>query len=368
MTYEGTYALMGSIKTPLFFKDKPLFGFDIGTGSIKVMQVGSEARKKRPVVGYGMIRFDGTKTMRDGEIIDIKTVAKVAKELFQHQLIGDITTHRVALSVPTFRTYTRELQLPKMSDKELAQAVQAEAEQYIPRPLDELYIDHTITARTENEITVYMVAVPRNIVDSYINLTQVLGLEAVFIEPSIISSTRLLGLDTHNEIPGVLVDFGTRSADVSIFDNQRVTVSGTVQSGGDLFTERIKDALGVNQEEATLIKTKYGLSLSKKQAEIRKAVEPLLSQTIKEVKRMVRYYEERGDNTNKIGQIITMGGGANMPGLNDYLTEHLRMPVRMFDPWQVLDYGKLQPPSYAERSMYMTVAGLGLVSSKGVIT
>lgn len=358
---------MGTAKTTLFFKDKPLFGLDIGTGSIKVMQIGPEAKKKRPVVGYGMVRFDPT-VMKEGEIIDMKIVAKAAKDLFQHQLIGDITTRRVALSVPTFRTYTRELQLPKMSDKELSEAVLTEAEQYIPRPLDELYLDYTITGRTADEVSIYMVAVSKNIVDSYTDLMRILGLETVFIEPSILASTRLLGLDTHNEIPGVLVDFGTRSADVSIFDNQHVTVTGTVQSGGDLFTENIKSALGVSQEEAALIKTKYGLSLSKKQKEIRDAVEPLLSQTIKEVKRMVRYYEERGDGTAKIGQIITMGGGANMPGLNDYLTEHLRMPVRMFDPWQVLEYGKMQPPSYAERSMYMTVAGLGLVQSKGVIT
>jgi len=357
---------MGTAKTTLFFKDKPLFGLDIGTGTVKVMEIGPETKKKRPVVGYGIAHFD-PKSMKDGEIIDIKVVAKAVKDLFSRQLIGDITTRRVALSVPTFRTYTREMQLPKMNDKELAEAIQSEAEQYIPRPLDELYLDYTITARTESEVTVYMVAVSKNIVDSYANLMHVLGLEVVFIEPSILASTRLLGLDTHNEIPGVLVDFGTRSADVSIFDNQHVTVTGTVQSGGDLFTENIKNALGVSEAEAALIKTKYGLSLSKKQKEIRDAVEPLLSQTIKEVKRMVRYYEERGDNTNKIGQVITMGGGANMPGLNDYLTEHLRMPVRMFDPWQVLDYGKLQPPSYAERSMYMTVAGLGLVQSKGVI-
>ncbi len=356
---------MGSTRTSLFFKDKPLFGLDIGTGTAKIMQINTDTKKKCSVVGYGMARFDPS-TMKEGEILDVKVAAKAIKDLFHNGLIGDISTHRVALSVPTFRTFTREVQLPKMTAKELREAVYTEAEQYIPRPLDELYLDYTITAKTDTEVTVYTVAVTKNIVDSYINLTRVLGLEVVFIEPSILASTRLLGLDTHNEIPGVLVDFGTRSADVSIF-HKHVTVTGTVTSGGDLFTERIKDALHVSHEEAALIKTKYGLGLSKKQTEIRKAVEPLLNQTIKEVKRMVRYYEERGDSTTKIGQIITMGGGANMPGLNDYLTENLRLPVRMFDPWQVLDYGKLQPPNYAERSMYMTVAGLGLVKSRGII-
>lgn len=358
---------MGSTRNTLFFKDKPLFGLDIGTGTAKVMQIDIEAKRKRSVTGYGMARFD-PKSMKNGEILDVKPAAKAIKDMFRSGLIGDISTRRVALSVPTFRTFTHEVQLPKMSNKELYEAVQAEAEQYIPRQLDELYLDYTITAKTDTEITVYIVAVTKNIVDSYMNLSHTLGLEVVFIEPSILASTRLLELDTHNEIPGVLLDFGTRSADISIF-HKHVTVTGTVQSGGDLFTEHIKESLGVSSAEASLIKTKYGLSLSKKQAEIRSAVEPLLDQTIKEVKRMVRYYEERGgDETAKIGQIITMGGGANMPGLNDYLTEHLRLPVRMFDPWQVLDYGKLKPPDYSERSMYMTVAGLGLAHPREVVT
>lgn len=356
---------MGGGKNSLFFKNKPLFGFDIGTGTVKIMQINHET-KKRTVTGYGMAKFNPS-AMKDGEILDLKEVAKSVKELFNNGLIGNISTNRVALSVPTFRTFTREIQLPKMSKKELNEAVQAEAEQYIPRQLSDLYLDYTITSTTETDYKIYMVAVTKNIVDSYVNLTRLLGLEIVFIEPSIISSTRLLELDTHNEIPGVLVDFGTRSADVSVFHKQ-VTVTGTVQSGGDLFTERIKDALHVSSAEAALIKTKYGLGLSKKQKEINKAIEPLLEQTVKEIKRMVRYYEERGgDDVEKIGQIITMGGGANMPGLNDYLTANLRLPVRMFDPWQVLDYGKLQPPAYPERSMYMTVAGLGLVEPKGVI-
>lgn len=356
---------MGSTRTTLFFQDKPLFGLDIGTGSIKVMQVTNTAKQKRSVIGYGMTTFDH-ELMKEGEILDIEAVAKATIDLFQNGIIGDITTHRVALSVPTFRTYTREIQLPKMSSTEIKEAVLTEAEQYIPRPLDELYLDYTITAQTATEITVYTVAVSKKIIDSYSALVRVLGLELVFVEPSIISSTRLLQLDPNYAIPGVLVDFGSRSADVSIF-HKHVTVTGTVQSGGDVFTDRIMEELGVSHEEAALIKTKYGLSLSKKQARIRKAVEPLLEQTIREVKRMVRYYEERGGDKDKIGQIITMGGGANMPGLSDYLTEHLRLPVRMIDPWQVLDYGSLKPPGYAERSLYMTVAGLGLVGSGEVL-
>jgi Tfp pilus assembly PilM family ATPase len=83
---------------------------------------------------------------------------------------------------------------------------------------------------------------------------------------------------------------------------------------------------------------------------------------------MIRYYEERSgfSENRKIGQVITMGGGANMPGLSDHMTDILRLPVRMCDPWQRLDFSSLQPPNSTEKSMYVTVAGLSLLNPKEI--
>ena len=79
---------------------------------------------------------------------------------------------------------------------------------------------------------------------------------------------------------------------------------------------------------------------------------------------MIRYYNERTNTENRIGQIITMGGGANMPGFSEYLTNELRMACRMCNPWLNLDFGKLQPPNEIEKSMYITAAGLSLVNPR----
>jgi type IV pilus assembly protein PilM len=356
---------MGTASTQILYQDKPLFGLDFGTGCLKVMQIHSDGQKKPSVLGYGTAFFD-SEAMKDGVIVDYETIAKAAHKLFSEHLVGEITTHRVAISVPASRTYTREMTLPKMSQKDLSIAVRTEAEQYIPRPLDELCLDYTINSETAEEMVVYTVAVPRKITDSYLLLAEILGLETVLIEPTIGASTRLLAYDENSKsVPSVFLDFGTTSADISIYD-KFINVTGTVPCGGELFTQRISEALGVSEREATIIKTKYGLSVSKKQNEIKDAVEPLLEKTTREIKRMIRYYEERGSGKHAIGQVITTGGGANMPGLTDYLTATLRLPTRMFDPWQILDYGRLQPPSYAERSLYMSVAGLALAKPKEV--
>jgi type IV pilus assembly protein PilM len=363
---------MKTVKTPNFLHDKPLFGLDIGFGSLKVMQISeydytSGIKHKKPhLIGYGYTTFD-TAAQEDGVVKNPEIIAKAALAMFKHQLIGDITTRRVAIAIPAYRTFTRSLKLPNLKPKELRAAVELEAEQYISLPLDQLYLDYEVIRRTEDSTELLVVAVPQSIVDSYLELAQVLGLETVLIEPTLSSSGRLFSLDAQSDIPSFIIDFGSRSSDISIFD-KHMLVTGTVQGGGVNFTESIKAKLGVSLEEAGLIKTRYGLNASKKQAQIREALDPTLQLTAKEIRRMIRYYEERYGNDRPITQIIVLGGGANMPGLSDYLTDSMRMAVRSCDPWQYFSHQGLQPPADADKSMYSTVAGLSLARSKEVFS
>jgi Tfp pilus assembly PilM family ATPase len=164
----------------------------------------------------------------------------------------------------------------------------------------------------------------------------------------------------------VIIDFGSLSSDISIVDRHTL-VTGTVQGGGANFTNAIKEKLHVTTAEAGLIKTRYGLGVSKKQPEIKAALQPTLDDIIKEIRRMIRYYEERYGTDRPIGQVVTLGGGANLPGLSDYFTQALRMAVRRTDPWQFINFKGLQPPSDADKPMYATVAGLCLAPPREVI-
>lgn len=361
---------MKTTKIPSFFHDKPLFGFDLGHGSLKVMQVteqpptkGSKIRHPQ-VVGYGFTSFDKS-AQADGVVVKPEIIAAAAAELFKSQLIGDITTRRVSIAIPAYRTFTRSLKLPRLEAKELAEAVQLEAEQYVSVPLDQLYLDYEVVRTNDDSTELFLVAVPQTIVDSYLNLAEIMGLETVLIEPTLSSSGRLFSIDEQSDVATVIIDFGSLSADISIFD-KHVLVTGTVQGGGEIFTNSIVSKLGVTPQEAGLIKTKYGLGVSKKQAEIQKALEPTLLQIVKEIKRMMRYYEERYGTDRPIGQVITLGGGANMPGLSEYLTQEIRLAVRHTNPWQSFNYKGLQPPSQADKSMYATVAGLALANPQEV--
>lgn len=360
---------MGSFKTPNLLRNKPMFGLDVGHGSLKVMQVdesAAEHHKSPRIIGYGTATFDSS-ALDNGVIVKPEVIAEALQALFLRQLIGDITTRRVALAIPTYRSFSRSMQLPKLSAKDLDEAVRLEIEQYIPMPLSELYLDYTVTRAGKETDDLMAVAVPKEIVDSYLVLTRMVGLEVMLVETTMAADSRLFSYDKYNDIASVIVDFGSLTADISIFD-RTMQVTGTVPAGGLVFTNNIKDGLGVTLAEAGVIKTKYGMGVSKKQQEIVKALDPTLQQLIKEIRRMIRYHTEHYNPDKPIGQVIILGGGSNMPGLSGYLTSALRLPVRVHDPWEFLRYKGLQAPNKADKQMYATVAGLSLVNPKEIFT
>ena len=360
---------MGSrTKNNLFYRNKPLFGLDLGSGSLKVMQLDADSvlGGKPGIVGYGTTHFDKA-AVENGVIVQPEIVAKAMQDLFKHGLVGDITTRRVAMAIPAYRTFTRAISLPALKPKELVEAVQLEAEQYIPMPLEDLYLDYAVIKADKDATEVFAVAVPRKIVDSYLNLAKITGLEAVLIDTTLGGCSRLFSQDKQSGGASVIIDFGSQSSDISIFD-KNILVTGTVQGGGAVFTSSIKAKLNVTQAEANIIKNKYGLSLSKKQKEITEALEPTLGLIVKEIRRMIRYYDERYGADKPVVQVITLGGGANMPGLAEYLTASLRMPVRHSEPWQYFDKRHLQMPSSADKPMYSTAAGLSLINPKDVLS
>lgn len=341
------------------YHDKPVFGIDIGYSSLKVMQI-NRTGSRRMVSGYGVIGFDSG-AITNGVISSPETVARAAHSLFSDHLTGEITTKRVAMTIPASQSFTRPMTVPTLTAKELTEAVRLEAEQYIPLPVDELYLNHTVVRQTDKQTELLAVAAPKKLVDSYVKLSEILGLELVALETTIGSAGRLFEQAEKNDVPTILIDFGSIATDITLYDKALV-VTGTIDGGGDSFTQMIAKHLNVSPGEAYIIKTKYGLSVSKKQQEIANALSPLLDQLSKEVRRMIRYYEERSGSQKKVGQIVTMGGGANMPGLTDYLTSHLRVPVRMSDPWRHLEFKGLEPPQAIEKTLYITVAGLALMS------
>ena len=250
-----------------------------------------------------------------------------------------------------------------MGEKDLESAVQSEVDQSIPMPMDELYFDYSIIHEMDDgSREVQVVASPCSIVDSYIEVFNALGLEVAIVEPNIAAVTRIVAHAEAHDVSTLIVDVGSTACDITIYDGSAVRATGTVDCSSERITENIASTLNVSREKAQNIKTRYGLELSKKQKEITSAVEPELKKLVSEIRKVMRYFSDRESKGNPIGQIIILGGGANLPGLSTYLTDRTRVPTRLCAPWNDVSFAKLQPPHELESTLYTTASGLSMVN------
>jgi type IV pilus assembly protein PilM len=347
--------------TGLLYRQKPLFGFDLGHGSIKVVQLDSSGKKIR-LLGYGTENFDPA-ALKDGEITDYESIAKATHTLIEEHLTGNVNSNRVAASLPVLHSFSRIINLPTMPDKDVAEAVRQESEQYIPLPLGDLYLDYQLVEKTAESMDYLVAAAPKRVVDSYMTLFEALGLELVAIEPSIISVTRIVQHAEASNVPTLVIDCGSITTDLIIYHKSVVRVTGTIKFGGETLTEAIRNKFNIDYKEASQLKRSYGLDPGDKQAQIVSALAPPLNFLVGEIKKIIRFFEERDkDQNTKVGQIIILGGGANLPGFSTYLTSELRAPVRLASLWHNIELNGILPPEHLDTSMYATAAGLALIN------
>jgi type IV pilus assembly protein PilM len=346
--------------------DKPVFGLDIGRTSIKMMQV-AHGKGKSAVVGYGNTFFK-PESVNKGVIVDFEDLATATYELFTKHFVGTLTTHRVAFSIPNEHSFSRVLVLPKMNGKDLNDAIMSEASRTIPMKIEDLYLDYAVGSEIDGTMQeIQLLATPREIIDSYMVLAESLGLEVAAIEANISSVSRIVTHAEGDDVITMIIDLGSTAADLSIYDGSTVRITGTADCGSDDITRLIATKLGVSSTQAHTIKTRYGIEPSKKQAEILDAIKPELDKLLAEIRKMIRYYNERASENAGLGQIIVLGGGANLPGLSTYITDQVRIPTRLCDPWQNISFGGLQSPHQLETTIYTTAAGLSLITEEELI-
>lgn len=347
----------------IFYRDQPIVGLDITQTSIRLMSID---RRQWQVIGYGSVDLDpaeAAKSFSSNGDYFAQNIGRILNE----KRIGKLPSNHVVLGIPTDKTYTRTFSIPNKNLKNLKEAINLEIEQYIPIPSSQLYIDYNIIEKDSEATTIQICAVPKTVADSCANAAKQAGLEVIMIEPGINSIARLLTYTEDGTLPTVIVDVGPATTDIAILDGT-IRVSGSTGVGGNTFTLDIAKSLQVPLENAHQLKVQHGLNYSPKQAKISTALEPSLRQITSEIRKVIRYYNERLGVEKKLEQVIIVGGGSNIPGLGDYFTNALLMPSRVASPWQILNFGALEEPPKQFKSRYITVAGLASVPPEGVFS
>jgi len=322
-----------------FFKQNIFLGIDIGTTSIKLVEL-QKTRQKIELTNYGILeKYGHLERINDAIQTNSFKLLEESTALLLKQLIEKSKTRnrQTYIALPSFSGFISIMELPEMSDKELAKAVNFQAGQYIPMPLQETTLDWQIIERTNGKIIVLLMAVPTDIIKRYVQSAELAKINLKGLELETVAIARLLGKKEKGTV--ALVDIGGRSTSINIMDKGALRTSYNVDTAGGDFTQVISSGLGINPLRAEELKRAYGLNIQARgEVKITNLLMPLLDVIKRETEKAINNYFLM--TKRKAEKVILTGGGANLQGLEDYYSKRLALPVVKGDPfsWGLISY------------------------------
>lgn len=291
-----------------FGKDKSILGVDIGTQAIKLVQLNSD---NYLLETYGIVDLVEPITNQASEVVITQT-AELLKTLCSK---ARVTTKRCAMSLPNQTVFASVIDMPKMSDDELEQAIQFEAKKYVPLPITEVSLSWSLISEdpATNITKVLLIAVPKQVRDMFITIFHKAGLELEVIEIEALALIRsLIDEQPQND---VIIDIGAKVTGINFVKDGLLQLTRNLNIGGHTITEKIGQTLNLQLPRAEQFKRDFGLNSTDFLPE---AVKPVLNSIKTEVKQIIELYK-----SNKViaNRIILVGGGTQMPGLKEYFSD-----------------------------------------------
>ncbi|HVA96280.1 MAG TPA: type IV pilus assembly protein PilM [Candidatus Acidoferrales bacterium] len=312
------------------------FGLDIGTTSIKVVWLNQENN----VITYNSSLAVSTPVqgMQSESPFDHQEMAQVINKLV---IDAKITTNNVNISLPENHAYTKVIEMPVLADNELANAIYWEAEQYIPVPLDTVTLAWNKlrsikTPLPEEKMQVLLVAAPKELIKRYQAILDLAGLNVASIETDILAVIRSM-INPQNAPTSLVISIGAMSTTLGIVQNGFLVFNYSVPLGGVALTRAIASDFGLQPGQAEEYKRVYGLSDKNFGGKVGKAIEPILTALMGEIKKAITFYSEKYKNESPITQMLLTGGGASLPGLAVYFAQNLGIESVLANPWKMLN-------------------------------
>jgi type IV pilus assembly protein PilM len=352
------------------FEKNSFLGVDIGTSSIKVVEL--KLSGKKPVLSnYGWVILDGLEGERDSLSLWGKHIAQITKE-------GKFKSKEAYVSVSSSGSLISLIEFPDMDRNDLEQAIKFEAHKYVPVPLDEVVLSWDVVGvvedtskKAENQageaskketagskkIQVLLVAAPKIKIIKYENLINTAGLKLRSIEIENFSLVRsLIGNDPGNFI---IVDIGARVCNIILVEKGIIKVNRNIYSGGVDITRSIGKSMNIEESRAESMKISGENFLSGDS----KMIFPSLEVVTAEIKRVLNSYYKNGYE-QKVSSLVISGGTAGLNGIVEYFQNSLGLKTVIGNPLGRLDYPKILEPKVNEiKNRFAVAVGLAL---KGV--
>ncbi|MBI2616855.1 type IV pilus assembly protein PilM [Candidatus Gottesmanbacteria bacterium] len=336
---------------------KVLLGLDIGTNSIKAVQIAREKSGKHLLAaGYIATSAKALASLTTGDEQELASTI--------NRLVHDmkISTEDVSASLPSSKVITRVIEVPMMKDEELTSSIQWEAEQYIPLPLSSVKLDYAVIGNnTENtKMKILLVAAPITIIEKYMRVITLAGLNPVALETEILASSRCI-VESYQTLENVLIlSFGATSSEIALTYNRTLIYARSLPIGGNTLTKAITEELGFEIAQAEEYKKTYGLEEDKLEGKVYKTLEPFFKSVLTEIEKTLAYFKEQYPK-DEIKSVIACGGGAKLPGLVLAITKNFGIDSQLCNPFLNLSVDpNILPILTPDMSMYTVAVGLGL--------
>lgn len=334
------------------------FGLDIGTTSIKAVWLGKSGKNitlesvvSAPVAAKGILSDSN---------LDQKMFADFIKDTLKK---AGISTNSVALSIPESQVYSKIIEMPDLSEQELAAALKWEMEQHIPLPLDQVRTDYQIMERVseggKKKMNVLIVAAPIGIISKYNRITEAAGLSTVAVETEVVSVHRALFPTFDQTSADVILHLGASTTDVAIVRRGIINMVFSIPLGGIAVTRAIAVDFGIDPNQAENFKRAYGLSQNVFGGKVGKSLEPILQSILGDIRKAILSFKEK-HNQQEIRQIILSGGSALLPGLHIFFANILGIQVVVGNCWDINGIADVPQEVLEDSPSYNVVVGLAM--------
>lgn len=313
----------------LFSSKAGCLGIDIGTSSVKIVELKKEAGRAR-LVSYGFSETVGGKFNVDWQA-DSKRTAAVINKICRE---AGIATREAVAALPTFSVFSSVINLAGVDKKDLSAAVHWEAKKVIPIPLDEMILDwkkiEDDPGGAKGNIKVLLTGAPRTLVKRYIDIFKAAQINLLSLETETFSLVRsLLGNDRSTVM---LVEIGTNTTDISVVDKSIPILNRSIDVGGFTITKSVAASLNISLERAEQFKYDLGVgSLASETDAIPKTIIETLNPIVNEIKYVINLYQSK--NNKKVEKIILSGGSSLLINFVNYLSKLLDINVIIGNPW-----------------------------------
>lgn len=317
------------MNVPFLTKNELVVGLDIGSHAIKVCQL------KRTSTGYAIATLGSTVlpegAVEDGTLNDPEIVSKAISDLFQNLKIKN---KKVGFSISGYSVIVKKVNLAIMEDAQLEEHIMAEAEQYIPFDIEDVYLDFQdlkTAAKDTDRTDVMLVAAKKEIVDDYLEMLRSLNLVPVIVDVDGFALENTYEYNYQKNEDVALVDIGASKMSINIISRGISVVARDIIVGSRQLTEQMQNVFDLEFAEAEALKLGSAPNEGKRD-EIEEIFSTTCTQWVLEIKKAIDLYHSNHPD-HPLKKLIVSGGGAKVSGLLDFLTQETGLKVEIFNPF-----------------------------------